>query len=124
MILRTYSDAYWADDPSDCLPTTASCIFLGYSLISWHSKKQTLTTHSSIEVEYRTLTDTTSEISWLHWPLVDLEISLLSSADLYCDNCSSIQIVYNDVFHEGIEHIEIDYNFIRQHLLHGDLHLV
>lgn len=41
--------------------------FFGDSLISWHSKKQTLIDHSITEYEYHALVDTTLEILWLHW---------------------------------------------------------
>jgi hypothetical protein len=58
LILIACSDADWAGRRS----TTGFCIFLGDFLISWHSKKQTLTARSSIEAEYRDLADTTSEI--------------------------------------------------------------
>ncbi|MCI30088.1 hypothetical protein A2U01_0051297, partial [Trifolium medium] len=85
-----YSDVDWAGDPSDRRPTMSFCIFLGDSLISWHSKKQTLTARSSTEAEYRALADTTSEISWIRWLLADLETSHSSPTDLYCDNRSAI----------------------------------
>ena len=124
LILRAYSDADWAGDPSDRRSTTGFCIFLGDSLISWRSKKQTLTARSSTESEYRALADTTSEILWLRWLLADIETSQCSPTDLYCDNRSAIQIAHNDVFHERTKHIEIDCHFIRQHLLRGELHLI
>ena len=124
LILRAYSDADWAGDPSDRRSTTGFCIFLGDSLISWRSKKQTLTARYSTEAEYRALADTASEILWLHWLLADLETSQSSPVDLYCDNRSAIQIAHNDVFHERTKHIEIDCHFIRQHLLRHELQLV
>jgi hypothetical protein len=124
LILRAYSDADWAGDPSDRRSTTGFCIYLGDSLISWRSKKQTLAARSSTEAEYRALTDTTFEILWLHWLLADLETSQSSPTDLYCDNRSAIQIAHNDVFHKRTKHIEIDCHFIRQHLLRGELHLI
>ena len=74
---------------------------------------------SSAEVEYRALTDTTSELLWLRWLLKDLGVSTSSATPLYCDNYSAIHIAYNDVFHERTKHIEIDYHFICYHLVHG-----
>ena len=80
--------------------------------------------HSSTEVEYRALTDTTSELLWLQWLLKDLGVFTSSATPLYCDNQSVIRITHNDVFHEQIKHIKIDCHFIRYHLIHGALKLI
>ena len=65
LVLRAFSEADWAGDPTDRRSTTSYYFFLGSSLISWQSKKQTLVARSSIEVEYRALTDTTSKFLWI-----------------------------------------------------------
>lgn len=39
--------------------------FLGPNFVSWSSKKQPLTTRSTIEVEYGALDHTTLELLWL-----------------------------------------------------------
>ena len=62
LVLRAFSDADWAGDPTDRRFTTGYCFLLGSSLISWRSKKQTFVARSSTEAEYRALTDTTSEL--------------------------------------------------------------
>jgi len=122
LILRAYYDADWAGDPSDRRSAADFCIFLGDSLISWRSKKQTLAARSSTEAEYCALVDTTFEILWLRWLLAGLETSHSSSTDLDCDNQSTIQIAHNDIFHEPTKHIDI--HFIRHHLLYCELHLI
>ena len=80
--------------------------------------------HSSTKAEYRALTDTVSELLWLRWFLKDLGVSTFFATSLYCDNQSAIHIAHNDVFHERAKHIEIDYHFIRYHLVHGALKLI
>jgi hypothetical protein len=62
LVLQAYSDADWAGDPDHPRSTTGYCIFLGDSIISWRSKKQTLPSRSSTEYEYRALADTTVEV--------------------------------------------------------------
>ncbi|GKU89604.1 hypothetical protein SLEP1_g3726 [Rubroshorea leprosula] len=61
-VLRAYSDVDWTGDLFDRRSTTGYCLFLGNSLISWRSKKQTIPSRSSIEAKYRALGDTTSEL--------------------------------------------------------------
>ncbi|GKU93778.1 hypothetical protein SLEP1_g7344 [Rubroshorea leprosula] len=123
-VLRAYSDVDWAGDPSDRKSTTSYCLFLGNSLISWRSKKQTIPYRSSTEAEYRALWDTTSELLSLRWLLEDMSIPQPSSTNLYCDNQSVMQIAPNDIFHECTKHIEVDCHFIRHHVAQGTVHLV
>ena len=124
LILHVFSDVNWAEDPIDRRSTTGYCFLLSSFLISWRSKKQTHVACSSTEVEYRALTDTTSELVWLQWLLKDLDVFTSSATPLYCDNQSAIHIAHNDVFHERTKHIEIDCHFIRYHLIHGALKLI
>uniref|UniRef100_A0A2N9IVE1 Integrase catalytic domain-containing protein n=1 Tax=Fagus sylvatica TaxID=28930 RepID=A0A2N9IVE1_FAGSY len=122
--LCAYSDADWAEDPTDRRSTTGFCFFLGDSLISWRSKKQHIVSRSSTEAEYRALADTTSEVLALRWLLEDMGITHSSPTVIHCDNRSAIQIAHNDVFHERTKHIEIDCHLVRHHLSAGILHLL
>jgi len=121
--LRAYSDADWAGDPTDRRSTTGYCFFLGDSLISWRSKKQTVVARSSTEAEYRALADATQELLWLRWLLEDMGVTHSAATNISCDNQSAIQIAHNDVFHERTKHIEIDCHFVRHHLTHGTIGL-
>ncbi|XP_057487612.1 uncharacterized mitochondrial protein AtMg00810-like [Actinidia eriantha] len=84
--LHAYSDADWASDPIDRKSTTGFCIFLGDSLISWKSKKQSVVSKSSTEAEYRAMASTTTEIVWLRWLLADMGISVSSPTPMFCDS--------------------------------------
>ena len=79
LVLRAFSDADWAGDPTDRRSTTGYCFLLGSSLISWRNKKQTFVACSSTEAEYRALADTTSELLWLRWLLRCVHILCYSS---------------------------------------------
>ncbi|GKV42069.1 hypothetical protein SLEP1_g49517 [Rubroshorea leprosula] len=89
-VVRAYSDVDWAGYPSNRRSTTSYYLFLGNSLISWRSKKQTIPSRSSIEDEYRALGDTTSELLSLQRLLEDMGIPQHSSTELYCDNQSAM----------------------------------
>ncbi|GKV20598.1 hypothetical protein SLEP1_g30697 [Rubroshorea leprosula] len=104
--LHAYSNVDWAVDSNDCKSTTRYCLFLGDSLISWHSKKQTVSSRSSTEVEYQALGDAISKLLNLRWLLEDIGVSQPPATNLYCDNQSAMQIAHNDVFHECTKHIE------------------
>jgi hypothetical protein len=123
LTLQAYFDADWAGDPTNRRSTTWYCFLLGDSLISWHSKKQSIVVRSSKEAEYRALADTTAELLWLRWLFQDLGIDCSTAVPIYCDNRSAIQIAHNDVFHERTKHIEIDCHFVHHHLLQGTLQL-
>jgi len=121
--LCAYSDADHGSDPTDRKSVTGFCIFLGDSLISWKSKKQSIVSQSSTEAEYRAMASTTKEIVWLRWLLADMGISFSHPTLMYCDNQSSILIAHNSVFHERTKHIKIDCHLTRHHLKHGTIAL-
>ncbi|OIW12294.1 hypothetical protein TanjilG_06083 [Lupinus angustifolius] len=112
--LKAYSDSDWATCPDTRRSTIGFCIYLGTSLISWKSKKQKTVSRSSCEAEYRAMTITSCEITWLTYLLEDLQFSFNLCALLYCDNQSAIYIATNPIFHERTKHIELDCHTTRE----------
>jgi hypothetical protein len=47
---------------------------------------------------------------------VDLEIKILESMKMHCDNQVARHIASNVIFHERTKHIEVDCHFIREKL--------
>ena len=121
--LHGYADADWGTCPDSRKSMSGYCMFLGDSLISWKSKKQSTVGRSLAEAEYRSLVAITSEISWLTALLQDFGVKVdLTMA--YCDNQAAIHIASNPSFHESTKHIEIDCHFIREKVVQGIIKLV
>lgn len=94
--------------------TTAFCVLLGDSLISWKMKKQPVIARSISEAEYRALALATCEVSLLTKLLKDLGLQSLKLVVVKCDNQVSLSIVANPIHHECTKHVEVVCHFIRE----------
>ena len=124
MHIQGFTDADWAG----CLDTRRSisghCFFLGDSLISWRTKKQTTVSRSSSEAEYMALASATCELQWILYLLHDFHITCSKLDVLYCDNQSALHIAANPVFHERTKYLEIDCHIVREKLQNGIMKLL
>ncbi|KAK6158684.1 hypothetical protein DH2020_005998 [Rehmannia glutinosa] len=112
-----YPDSDYAGCTDDRKSTGGHCIMLGGNLLTWSSKKQSVVSRSSVESEYRALTDTNADIIWLHSLLAELGIKTESPSLIWCDNQSATALAANPVFHARTKHVEIDVHFIREKVL-------
>ena len=62
LVICAFCDADWAFDVDD----RRCYIFLGPNLISWWSCKQKVTFKSSTEAEYRSIAQTSTELTWIY----------------------------------------------------------
>ncbi|GAA0177468.1 transmembrane signal receptor [Lithospermum erythrorhizon] len=116
-----YIHSDWVDCPQTRSYTSGYCVLFSGTLISWSSKKQPTVERYSTETEYRTLASVVAEITWLQMLLKDLHIILSKAPVTLCDNISATYVAYNPVLHSRSKHIAIDYHFVREKVLLGDL---
>nr|GEV31899.1 copia protein [Tanacetum cinerariifolium] len=76
--VHTYSD--YAGASLDKKSTTGGCQFLGYRLISWQCKKQTIVSTSSIEAEYVAAASCCAQVLWIQNQLLDYGLIITAAS--------------------------------------------
>jgi hypothetical protein len=122
--ITAYSDADWAGCPNTRHSTSSFCVFLGDSLISWSSKRQTTVLRLSAKAEYHTIANAVSESSWLRHLLDELHCSVPTATMVSCDNISSVYMSRNPVHHRCTKHIELNIHFVREKVAIGELRVM
>jgi hypothetical protein len=115
-----YSDSDYAGCKVDRKSTSGTCQFLGRSLVSWSSKKQTFVALSTGEDEYVAAGLCCAQLLWMRQTLMDFGYNL-SKVPLLCDNESAIRMADNPVEHSRTKHIDIRHHFLRDHQQKGDI---
>ena len=118
-----YTDADFAGDKMDRKSTSGTCQFLGGSLVSWSSRKQTSVALSTAEAEYVAAGSCCTQILWMVQTLKDYDLEF-TKVPIMCDNSSAIMISKNPVLHSRTKHIEIRHHFIRDHVEKGHVELI
>ncbi|KAL4355505.1 hypothetical protein GQ457_06G016660 [Hibiscus cannabinus] len=80
----------------------------------WNSKKQKIVSRSTMEAEYRSLADATSEIVWLDALLSDMGVVMSTPPVVWSDNSGAIVASANPVYHSKTKHVELDVHFVRE----------
>nr|GEX94765.1 ribonuclease H-like domain-containing protein [Tanacetum cinerariifolium] len=117
--LKVYVDPDWAKCKVTRKSITGYAVFMGKSLVSWKSKKQSMLSKSSAKPEYMAMNSVTCEVMWILKVLAELNIKTSLHVPLHCDNNSAIQIAAKHVFHERTKHFEIELFFLREKVADG-----
>ncbi|GMJ06483.1 cysteine-rich RLK (RECEPTOR-like protein kinase) 8 [Hibiscus trionum] len=117
--VRIFTDSSWAGELTDRRSTSGYCAFVWENLVTWRSKKQSVVSRSSAEVEFRALALGMCEGIWLLKLLKELHTNQEDKFEVLCDNQSAIQITKNPVQHDRTKHVEIDKHFIAEKIVNG-----
>jgi hypothetical protein len=115
-----YADSDYAGCKVDRKSTSGTCQFLGRSLVSWSSKKQTSIALSTAEADYVAAGQCCAQLLWMKQTLQDFGYNL-SKVPLLCDNESAIRLADDPVEHSRTKHIDIRHHFLRDHQQKGDI---
>jgi hypothetical protein len=118
--LTAYYDADRAGWPDSRRSTSGYCVYLGDTLVSWSSKRQTTVSRSSAEAEYRAVAHV-AECCWIRQLLQELHLPLSKATIVYCDNVSAVYMTANPVHHRRTKHIE---NFVREKVTLGHVRVL
>eukprot|EP00253_Pinus_taeda_P013782 PITA_13782 len=119
-----FSHSGWAGNPDDRRSTSGYAFNLGSGVASRNSKKQPIVSLSSMEAEYKALTNATCEAIWLKRIIEDVGEKQRGPTSIKCDNQSSMTLANNPIYHARINHIEVQHHFVRETIQSNEIHLV
>jgi hypothetical protein len=100
--------------------TSGTCQFLGRSLVSWSSKKQTSIALSTIDAKYVAVGQSCAQLLCMRQTLRDFGYNL-SKVPLLCDNESAIRLADNPIERSRTKNIDIRHHFLRDQQQRGDI---
>lgn len=107
--LEGFVEADYARYRNDRRSTGGYCVYFGGNLVIWNSKKQSLVSRSSAELEYRALANITTEVLWVQSLCQELGIATSTPHQIWCDNSSKSYFTCSNY-----KHIEVDVHFVRE----------
>jgi hypothetical protein len=123
LALHGFSDTDFAGCGLDRKSTSGTCQFLGSSLVSWSSRKQSRVAQSTTKAEYIATTSCCSQLISITYTMSDFGEEY-THVPLQCDCTSVISVAKNLVLHSKTKHIEVRYHFLRDSVEKGKIALI
>ena len=109
----SYANASFAD--ADDLKSTTGYVFkMSSSMITWYSKRQSVTALSTMEAEYITLSEAVQEAHWLRNLFSKLGFAQKLLTTIFGDNEGLIAILKNPQFHKWAKHIGTQFHSVKE----------
>jgi hypothetical protein len=117
--LYGFTDSDWGGDNNDRRSISAYTFLLAHGAVSWQSKKQKTVALSSVEAEYMASTAATKEALWFRQFLSELMVKTRLPIPINSDSRGAIALTKNPEYHSRTKHIDIQYHFVRNHVIEG-----
>ncbi|WVZ90310.1 LOW QUALITY PROTEIN: hypothetical protein U9M48_036620 [Paspalum notatum var. saurae] len=121
--LKGFSDVDHAVYRIDRKSTSGTCQFLGTSLVSWSSRKQASVFLSTTEAEYIAAASYCFQLLWMKATLSDFRLSF-GRIPLLLDSTFAISVTKNPILHFRTKHIDVRFQFLRDHYEKLDIDLI
>lgn len=111
-----YIDAFFADNVDDHKSTSGYVFRLFGDVISWKSRKQSITATSSTEVECIGYALACKEAVWLRRLLMELKYhgDDVQQVLLYVDNQPALALTLNPLHHARTKHFEVQWHYVHE----------
>jgi len=109
-----YSDADYANDPTDSRSVSGYVVIFCSGAIAWRSKKQQLVATSTTIAEYYALFEACREVIWLREVISELTCDIPRPMIVFVDNQSAISLANNGKISDRSKHCRMRYHFIRE----------
>jgi ribosome assembly protein YihI (activator of Der GTPase) len=118
-----FSDSDHAGCKETGKSTTGYVFMMADGPVSWRSRRQGPVGLSSMEAEYYALTEAAREATWLRALLQELSYnkSDVHPTRIFGDNKPSHTLAKNPEFHQRSKHIAVQYHYIRNEVLAGNV---
>ena len=110
--IDVFSDADWGSDAQTRKSITGPLIRMAQGPIIFRSNQQGLVAMSTTEAEFVAAAESIWDLIWLQ-SLLKIEAD---RPELKCDSQTAIRLIQNPEFPRRTKHIDIKYQFIRDHL--------
>jgi hypothetical protein len=113
--MNVFVDSAYAGDTNSRKSTSGMALFLGSSLIQWHSTKQSAVSLSKCEAEYRAITEATKDPMLFKRILEELNINGDGPIPMHPDNKSAIEWAtgYKPPGKRA-KHVDVSVHYIRE----------
>lgn len=125
--VTAFSDSDWAADSDERISHTGVVITANGTPVHWVSAVQHITTLSSAEAEIVALKQCAKDVLWIRHIIHELfgeRNQQFKTTLINVDNSSTIKIVTNPLVSKKNRHMEISYNFIRNHIELGSMKII